>query len=259
MSERERLPYCGQCGNRLQPGDRFCGECGSAVLPPPPQAEQIISREEAAAQGAVHAPRRRKRLWINATAISLILLVSVGAVGALAFSDGLSLLGGSDPRSIGNPVGDNPTQREETQDPESSSVPPDSPPDSTGTDDLEAEVEEAAGDYYRAAGVEDWDYTYEHLDSETQSRFTREEWFEKNQWLTDNYPAIYHIESVNLDSTSPEHVAEVVVGLTYEDGSSASRNTFFVFEGGEWKHRFSQDEYDLLMPGVPFEEFVEAP
>ena len=42
------------------------------------------------------------------------------------------------------------------------------------------------------------------------------------------------------------------------DGSFFVRDTFFVFEGGEWNHRFSKDEYDLLMPGVPFEEFVEA-
>jgi hypothetical protein len=35
------------------------------------------------------------------------------------------------------------------------------------------------------------------------------------------------------------------VVLTYADGSTFIRNTFFDFEDGEWKHRFSQEENDL--------------
>ncbi len=126
-----------------------------------------------------------------------------------------------------------------------------------GADDLEAEVEEAATEYYQAAGVEDWSYTYEHLDSETQSMFTEEEWFEKNQWFADNGSVVYHIESVELDETSEEPlVVEVSVRITGEDGSSFVRDTYWVLEDGEWLHRFGQEEYDSLMPGVPFEEFV---
>ena len=129
--------------------------------------------------------------------------------------------------------------------------------DEVDTDDLEAEVEEAAGDYYRAAGLENWAYTYEHLDSETQSMFTREEWFQKNQYLADTYPAIYHILSVELDG-SGDTIAEVEVRLTGEDGSTSIRNTYFVYEDGAWKHRFAQEEIDLFMPGVSFGEFVAA-
>jgi hypothetical protein len=33
---------------------------------------------------------------------------------------------------------------------------------------------------------------------------------------------------------------------------------YFVYEDGQWKHRFSEEENELFMPGVPFEEFVEA-
>ncbi len=106
--------------------------------------------------------------------------------------------------------------------------------------------------------MEDWAYTYENLDSKTRSLFTEEEWFEKNQWLSDNYPAIYNIESVELDETSQEPLAEVAVRLTYEDGSFATRNTYFVLESGEWKHRFAQEEIDLFGPGVPFEEWVAS-
>ncbi len=130
---------------------------------------------------------------------------------------------------------------------------------STGqpTDDLTAQAEEAAEDYYRAAGSQDWDYTYDALDSETQALFSREEWDEKNQWLSDNYPAIYNIETVELDETAQEPLAEVAVRLTDEAGSSWIRNTYFVNEDGEWLHRFAQEEIDLFEPGVPFEEWVQ--
>jgi hypothetical protein len=123
---------------------------------------------------------------------------------------------------------------------------------------LEAEAEQAAGDYYRAAGVEDWKYTYDHLDSQTQSKFTKGEWFKKNQWLADNYPTIYYILSVNLRSTSPEPIAQVGVRLTGEDGSSSTRSTFFVYEDGSWKHRFAREEYALFMPDASYKEFIEA-
>ena len=36
-------------------------------------------------------------------------------------------------------------------------------------------TEAAAGEYYRAAGVGYWAYTYENLDFETQALFTEEE------------------------------------------------------------------------------------
>jgi hypothetical protein len=133
-----------------------------------------------------------------------------------------------------------------------------SSPDKAESDDLEAEAEEAAGDYYRAAGLEDWDYTYEHLDSETQSAFSREEWFKKNQWLADNGTVIYYILSVDLESTTQEPNAEVTLRLTYEDGSSSIRKTLFVLEDGEWKHHLTEEEKEIFMPDASYEEFVHA-
>jgi len=122
---------------------------------------------------------------------------------------------------------------------------------------IEAEAEEAAGEYYRAAGVEDWDYTYENLDSETQGLFTRDEWFDKNQWFADNGEVIYRIDSVDRVGTSAEYLG-ITLTLTFEDGSSSTRTTYFVYEGGEWKHAFGQEEKDLFMPDATYEEFVEA-
>ncbi len=55
---------------------------------------------------------------------------------------------------------------------------------------------------------------------------------------------------------SEEPLAEVSVRLTGEDGSSSIRTTYFVYEGGSWKHRFGQEEIDLFGPGVPYEEWV---
>jgi hypothetical protein len=101
------------------------------------------------------------------------------------------------------------------------------------------EAREAAEEYYRAAGAEDWDYTYDHLDAETKSRFTREEWFKKNQWFADKGEVIYHIESVERLGTSSGLVVGVSLRLTYEDGSSSTCSTYFVHEDGEWKHAFS--------------------
>jgi hypothetical protein len=50
----------------------------------------------------------------------------------------------------------------------------------------------------------------------------------------------------------------VAVRLTYADGSTSIRNTYFIYEDGEWKHRFSQEEYDLFMPDASYEEFLAA-
>jgi hypothetical protein len=49
-----------------------------------------------------------------------------------------------------------------------------------------------------------------------------------------------------------------VVRLTFADGSTSLRNTSFVYEDGAWKHRFGEEEYDLLMPDASYKEFVSA-
>ena len=123
---------------------------------------------------------------------------------------------------------------------------------SSGDDGLEAEAEEAAGDYYRAVGLQDWAYTYDHLDSQTQSMFTEEEWFEKNQYYWDLDPTVYDILSVELLDDPEETITEVTVRVTGTDGSSVIRTTYWVLENGEWLHRFGQQEIDAFTPGVPF-------
>lgn len=146
-------------------------------------------------------------------------------------------------------------------DTEEYSDPPDSgtgeyidPPEGGG----EASVEQEVGDYYRAAGAEEWAYTYDYLASETRSMFTEDEWFQKNQWLWDRDPVIYHILSIAPYESSGESFAEVELRITAEDGSASTQTAYFVFEDGAWRRLFTDAETDLFMPGTPFDEFIEA-
>lgn len=130
----------------------------------------------------------------------------------------------------------------------------------TDSSRLEAEAEEAVNDYYQAAGLQDWDYTYDNLAAETQSLFSEEEWSDKNQWYVDQDEKIYHIESVDLIEQSLEvnPVVDVEVRLTGEDDSSFVRETAFTLEGGSWKHLFLEEEIQSFRPDLTYEEFLEA-
>jgi predicted component of type VI protein secretion system len=123
----------------------------------------------------------------------------------------------------------------EASQPEQSQAPP-----------AEEQARTAAVAYYQAAAARNWEYTYEHLDSETQSAYTEQEWFAKNAYLADTGAVTYTIESVVMDPSAPETVANVTVVLTSTDGSTSVRNTYWVYEGRSWLHRFAPEEYDLL-------------
>jgi len=111
---------------------------------------------------------------------------------------------------------------------------------------FEQQVRTAAEAYYQAVEAENWGYTYDHLDSETQSAYTRNEWFAINERGATNSPATFTVQYVDMDDSSPHTLANVTVVLTLEDGSTSIRNTFFVYEDGSWKHRFSAEEYEIL-------------
>ena len=234
----------------------------------PPDAQEASPTQEIPTQ--VPPPpsipsRRRNRKLINGVMVGVLLfllLMGAGAVALTNLGSGAGLLGGAegDPAPSGTPHASGAGPEE--QGPATPS--PDSPEATTSdpygqsTEEIEAEARGAAEEYYRAVGVEDWDYTYDHLDGETKSRFTREEWFKKNQFFADNGEVVYRIESVERLGTSSGLVVGVSLRLTYEDGSSSTRDTYFVYEDGEWKHAFGREEYDLFMPAVPYEEFVKA-
>lgn len=120
----------------------------------------------------------------------------------------------------------------------------------------ETEIIEAAEDYYQAVDQENWDYTYDNLDSQTRALFTEEEWYRKNQWYADNEGLELATINVVVNGPSSDPVVSVSVYRTFKDGTSITRDTFFVSEGGAWKHSFTEEEIDIFMPGVPYEQFV---
>jgi hypothetical protein len=133
-------------------------------------------------------------------------------------------------------------------------------PDDVSLDDTrsEAEVVEAAEDYYEAVDREDWAYTYDTLDSETKALFSEDEWYRKNQYFADTEGLDLSAMDVQVNGSSSDPVVSVTVYRTFTDGTSITRDTYFVLEDGEWKHRFTEGEKEIFMPGVPYEEFVVA-
>lgn len=118
-----------------------------------------------------------------------------------------------------------------------------------------AGVTSAVEEYYAAVDREDWSYTYDHLDSRARDLFTEEEWRRRNRYFADNEGL--ELASITVEATlSTGILASVKVDRTFNGGYFLSRNTFFVYEGGAWKHRLSEDEVNAFMPGVTFEEFV---
>jgi hypothetical protein len=110
------------------------------------------------------------------------------------------------------------------------------------TQNPEAKIRAAAEDYYAHVEQGDWNYTYDHLDSETQGTYTYAEWATNNEALASG-SVTYTVESVEITSPS---VANVNVALSFGDGSTEVRHTYFVRENGQWLHRFSSDEYALF-------------
>jgi outer membrane murein-binding lipoprotein Lpp len=118
-------------------------------------------------------------------------------------------------------------------------------PEQSQSPQAEEQARAAAEAYYQAVAARNWDYTYNHLDSQTQSAYTEQEWAAKNEYLANTGAVTYTIQSVVMDSSAPETLADVTVVLTATDGSTNVRNTYFVYEDGAWLHRFSPEEYDL--------------
>jgi hypothetical protein len=106
----------------------------------------------------------------------------------------------------------------------------------------ERRVRAATEAYYANVEYTDWDYTYDHLASETRNTYGREEWANKNAALYD--PSIdYKVDSVMMESPTK---ANVVVVLALGDGSTSFRNTYVVKKNGRWLHSFSDAEYALF-------------
>jgi TolA-binding protein len=111
----------------------------------------------------------------------------------------------------------------------------------------EAEVINAAIEYYQYAEVGDYYSTYFLLSYEDQNYYTEDQWVAANKALdsaagefvvTDAYPE-------DLGLGVPTYAVTVTVYLP--DGSSFNRTTYFVDEGaGHWAHFLSSEETNMF-------------
>ncbi len=135
-------------------------------------------------------------------------------------------------------------------------------PESTASDayGLEPEGEDqargAVEQYYYAVDYENWAYTYYNLDSASRALFTQEEWIERNQWYADNEGLV--LDTMDIEVTMDgDEAAEVTVHRAFTDGTSITRETYFVWEGW-WRHHLTEEEKEIFMPDATYEEFVAA-
>jgi hypothetical protein len=122
--------------------------------------------------------------------------------------------------------------------------------------EMKTDLNQAIDTYYKAVVREDWDYTYNHLDSETRQRFTKTEWIRKNQYF-ENIDPVTGAKTHIASKPSLSSPVEVRLTLTLRSGT-VTRTTYFVWENGQWKHRFSPEEFDHFMADASYDEFVKA-
>lgn len=53
-------------------------------------------------------------------------------------------------------------------------------------------------------------------------------------------------------------IVEVSLRLLYKDGSHSTHTPYFVYENGEWKPTFGEEENDLFMSDASYEKFVKV-
>ena len=126
------------------------------------------------------------------------------------------------------------------------SVPQSENSDGENSAGSEADLRGAVADYYEAVERKDWNYTYDNLDSETKQSFTRGEWIRKNQDFDNVDPLVRSTPQI-IGEVSTSSPVEVTLAQVFGSGATGSRTTYFVWEDGSWKHRFSQEEYDLFL------------
>jgi len=125
--------------------------------------------------------------------------------------------------------------------------------DASSQDELRAAVEE----YYKAVDRQDWKYTYNNLDDQTKRKYTSDEYIRKNQYLANVDPLAQSSTEIasGVSTSSP---VEVELTQTFRSGLTKSRTTYFVWEDGTWKHRFSPQDDAIFLPDASFDEFVKA-
>ena len=259
---------CSRCGSFPDTENKLCGTCEAGVSPTARNRDDH-TKELVTPSCGPHDTQTRSRgkrvlMWAIAIGVLFVLGAGIGSLAYAAFGPGVGFVGSFGRLAVGEnsperpPAGrENVAARGEEKEKRTSPASDDSTVPKEA-EEPKAEIRRAVKNYYEAVNREDWAYTYDNLASPTRRMYTKEEWHRKNQWFADNYPQKLTSLDVNVEVPPPTLVADVTLYGTFEDGSSAARDTRFVYEDRSWKHLFSQEEIDLFRPGVSFEEFVEA-
>lgn len=124
-------------------------------------------------------------------------------------------------------------------------------PDIVTNTDLEGSALAAAVGYYRAVELGDYTYTYNALSLADQDNYTYDQWLYAND-VVDSAAAEFEVFRALVDSpntagvTGYPHVADVGLTVFYPDGSLDTRYTYFVYEGGVWKHWLTAEEEGIF-------------
>lgn len=198
-------------------------------------------------QGSVTRSGRPTTLWVG-LGVALVLVVIALIVGVARLSPTGEIADDSKPTN---------EKKEEMKDEKpKTKIEPKAVADGSNGSSQE-ELRAAVEDYYEAVDRQDWNYTYDNLDSETKQEYTRDEYIRKNQYLASVDP-LAQSSPVITSEVSRSSPVEVTLNQTFESGVTSSRVTYFVREDGAWKHRFSQQDDAIFLPDASYDEFVAA-
>jgi flagellar biosynthesis GTPase FlhF len=109
----------------------------------------------------------------------------------------------------------------------------------------EAEVVNAAIEYYQYAEIGDYDTTYNLLSYEDQSYYTRDEWVASNTAL-DSAAGEFVVMDAYPDDLGLGVPTYAVTVTVYTPNGPFNRTTYFVNEGGYWAHYLSTEEVTMF-------------
>lgn len=115
-----------------------------------------------------------------------------------------------------------------------------------GNTDPEWEPVQAAIEYYQAAELGDWEYTYMHLSRPDQAYYTYDEWVYANNALETAAGEFVVYDIYQETAYLPVEVYNVGVTIYTVDGTSFDRRTQFVWENGRWVHHLTDEEVSLF-------------
>jgi len=79
------MTFCGGCGARLNPGNKFCGACGRAIiLGAAPDLESATPADSLVGLLNRRPPADQRRTWLVLGIVAALVLASIGVIAGLA-------------------------------------------------------------------------------------------------------------------------------------------------------------------------------